>query len=108
MNDNKLLNAIGSIDEKYYMDVIPGKYEKSITSFRNRFINIAAAAFAVILIGGTSVYAYYRMTNRTEVNQEQLPSIGEMKCVEEWDFHNVDEKTIYPDYNRFADLTGLK
>ncbi len=107
MSDNKFLSAMGNIDEKYYMDIIPSKYEGKRRRARFKFANVAAAALVLLLIGGTTVYAYYMLTNRTEVNQEELPAIGEMSCIKSFDFSNVDEKIIYDDYREFADLAGL-
>ncbi len=98
---------MGNIDEKYYMDIIPSKYEGKKRKTRFKFTNVAAAALALLLISGTTVYAYHMLTNRTEVNQEELPSIGEMSCVESFDFSNIDEKIIYSDYREFTNLTGL-
>lgn len=107
MSDNKFLSAMGNIDEKYYMDSIPSKYEEEKRKVRFKFANVAAAVLALFLLGGTSVYAYYMVTNRTEVNQEELPAIDEMSCVESFDFSNVDENIIYDDYRGFNDLAGL-
>lgn len=79
--------------------VIPGKYEEKRKSSWKKYSSVAAAVLAVVILGGSSAYAYRWITNRTEVNQEELPSIGELICVENININEIDTDKIYPDYN---------
>lgn len=79
MNEKNIIRAIGNIDDRYLMETIPRKYEYNNHSNFHKWTHVAAAVIAMILVGGSTVFAaYHLLSSKTEVNGQKLPEIDPM------------------------------
>lgn len=113
MNEKNIIRAIGNIDDRYLMETIPRKYEYNNHSNFHKWTHVAAAVIAMMLVGGSTVFAaYHLLSSKTEVNGQKLPEIDPMYCVSAADFSAVEvdenDKWYGSSYDEIVDTVGLE
>lgn len=74
-----------------------------------RILRTAAAFAAVVVLGGTTVYAGYRFLNRINVNDQTLPELDSMKVIDVPAFPGEPDECglIDADYSSYDEVNGL-
>lgn len=113
MNEKNIIRAIGNIDDRYLMETIPKKYQNNNLSIFHRWTHVAAAFIAIMLVGGSTVFAaFHLLSSKTEVNGQKLPEIDVMYCVPAADFSVVEvdenDKWYGSSYDEIVDTVGLE
>ena len=74
-----------------------------------RFLRTAAAFAAVIVLGGTTVYAGYRFLNKINVNDQTIPELDPMKKITAQALPGEADEygSIDADYSSYDEVNGL-